>query len=292
MLYTKFRKYFSLLRYCVDQLKAIVKFWKYSGANTSEVKFTRLRTACHILDKGLNSTPFEKGHGMLIYREARKLLEEVKDRYQFDDAYLWAEKIVSNYEKAQRNSFDIENCNPILFTVEERERLFNAIKARVSCRNFKKMSISDDVLKEIVKIAVDAPNGCCRQTVRYYVLQDTNQIEKCIPDIAGITCFSNIPCLVCVTSFSPAYDLIDRNLQYVDASLSLENFVLAARAYNIFTTICNVFHASSVQLRHLKETFCISEAETIVAVVAMGYSEMTPHKPVRMNVENFIHFCR
>ena len=161
------------------------------------------------------------------------------------------------------------------------------IYARTSCRNFKPIKIPATVIRDITEIAIDAPNGCCRQTVRYHITQDDENIKKIAPCIAGLTNFSNIQCLVSVSAESSFYSLIDKNLQYVDASLSAENFILGASLYGVYGTMCNFFHATENQIKICKEILHIPDSETIVMFIAMGYPTEIPEKPTRRNVESF-----
>ena len=282
------REFIFLIEYCIKDIISNLRFWTSSRKSFNAQKFARLRTACHILDKGLNAIPFEKGHGESIYKIAKKLNNELKNTYGDDRAFQWTSKIIEEYECTQKETHKKINVVAVEYDDVQRENFFNMIRSRVSCRNFIVRQIEDVVLKEIVEIAVDAPNGCCRQTVRYYLTQNSNKIKQLIPNVAGITCFSSIPCIVFVTSYSLAYSLKDRNLQYVDASLSIENFVLAARAFNVFTTICNFFHAGNNQIKNVKEILNIPKEETIIAVIAMGYSDNVPQKPARMNLDKYL----
>lgn len=83
------------------------------------------------------------------------------------------------------------------------------------------------------------------------------------------------------------YNLVDKNLQYVDASLAAENFILAARLYGIYGTMCNFFHASIIEQKMVKENLDIAKTENIVMVIALGYPKTLPEKPIRCNVESF-----
>lgn len=284
------RNVLYLLKICINEIVQIIRFWNNGRISTDEQKFSRLRTACHVLDKGLNTVPFEKGHGTAIYKEAKSLHENLSNVFSNDPAFIWSSNVITAYEDAQKSGMTTLCKDAFVkeYNNDDRRYIFDFIRSRISCRNFQKQHIDEHVLEDIVKIAVDAPNGCCRQTVRYYVTQDEDKIKRLVSDVAGITCFSEIPCLVIVTSFSIAYSLIDRNLQYLDASLSAENFVLAARAYNIFSTICNFFHANKKQIEHVRQIMTIPDKENIIMVIAMGYAQKLPQKPVRMSIDKFL----
>ena len=108
-----------------------------------------------------------------------------------------------------------------------------------------------------------------------------------VPNIAGITNFTNIQGLVAVCAESSFYALKDKNLQYVDASLSAENFILAAGMYGIYGTMCDFFHASPKQVESCKKILSIKETENIVMFIALGYPVYIPEKPICRELDCF-----
>ena len=253
-----------------------------------EIEFSQLRIYCHMLDKGLNNPHFEKGHSKIIYDNAFELFQKLKNVYDKDNAFIWAKDILERYEVAQREGKPmLENQKEYLYSSEEMKILKVFIKSRTSCRNFKKNKISPNILKNIVEIAIDAPTGCCRQSSRFYITQDEKKINALIKNISGITNFTNVQCLVAVCAESSFYGIVDKNLQYVDASLSAENFILGARIYGIYGTMCNFFHATNAQVKESKEILGINDSENIVLFLVIGYPTLIPGKPVRQNIETF-----
>lgn len=282
----------ELFHFITRQIKENKRFIKIhlSEKSNPDRELTFLRSLCHILDKGLNSIDFEKGHSRKVFSEAKKLSDKLYISYKNDLSYQWCNTILSEYEIAQETNIRKKQNNKFhLFSEQERLFFLNSIKERVSCRNFTGKKIEQEILKQIVETAIDAPTGCCRQTVHYYITQDINILTKIIPHIAGITCFSKIPCLVFVTSYVGAYDLKDINLQYIDTALSAENFVLTARAFNLFTTICNMFHATEDDIKIIKQTLKIPFNENIILAITMGYVDEIPNKPVRMSPSNILN---
>lgn len=277
-------------------LKATLHDYKYNKthfelycADTKEHQFATLRMYCHMMDKALNNPLFEKGHSMKVYREAKSLSEELKQYYSNDSAFFWTQCILEHFEKAQDNgSPEIIAKNAIEYTEEEKKLIKKFILSRTSCRNFKKEYIQDDIVKDIVMLAADAPNGCCRQTTRFYITQDEVKINSLVPNVAGITNFTNIQGLVAVCAESSFYSLVDKNLQYVDASLSAENFILAASMHGVYGTMCNFFHAAPEQIQRCKKILSIKKSENIVMFIAIGYPTNIPQKPVRHDYCTFL----
>lgn len=241
-----------------------------------------------MLDKGLNNPNFEAGHSLGIFKEAKLLYEKLYDKCANDSAYVWAGIILQKFENAQINGKPtLENSKCIVYNAEQQMMLSSFIYRRTSCRNFIEKNISEDIIKKIISIAVDAPNGCCRQTTRYYITQNPVFIKNLSRNIAGITNFSNIQALVAVTAEAVCYDLTDKNLQYVDASLSAENFILGASIYGIYGTMCNFFRAKISEIQYCKNILGIPLRQNIVLFIAMGYPRELPEKPKRQNLETF-----
>lgn len=286
--YLKLRVFKIVLRNTIRDFVVNYYHLKYHMRQSSDIKFSTLRMYCHMLDKGMNNIYFEKGHSLNIYNNAVALRNQLGSTYENDSAFKWVNEILSRFESAQASGKpELKLREPIVYTKEKIDEYTSFIINRTSCRNFLIKRIPDTVLEKIVKIAIDAPNGCCRQVVRYYITQDKEKIKHAVPHVAGITNFSNIQCLVCVAAETSYYDLIDKNLQFVDAALSAENFILGASLYGIYGTMCNIFHANKQDIEVCKNLFKVKETENIIMFIAMGYPISIPEKPTRRNTDSF-----
>ncbi len=255
-----------------------------------EVDFANLRKYCHMLDKAMNNPKFEKGHSGKVYNDAIILKKKLQSVYEGDSAFAWACEILDRFEEAQHNGKPVlDSHKPRVYSEDEVMMFSDFIKTRTSCRNFKKQNIPSDVIRNIVCLAIDAPNGCCQQTVRFYLTQDEDKISKIAPNVAGLTNFTNVQCLVAVCADCSHYNLNDKCLQYVDASLAAENFILAAQLFGVYGTMCNFFHAKDVQKAEVKNIYGIKETENVVLFMAIGYPILVPEKPSRRNIETFYH---
>ena len=283
------------LKAFVVRLKFLYRDWKYinlfadSDKKELDVTLALLRKNCHILDKGLHIVPFDKGHGRKTYNEALALKRNLVSTPKENDlSFLWCCDIIALYEKAQKNELKELNIPFHNYNKSEKQLIYDFLHSRVSCRNFNNIIIDDCIWNEIIGIAADAPNGCCRQTSRIYVVNDRTTISKLKHNIGGATGFSNgIPYLLCVTSDVRSYACMDRMLAYIDASLFVENLVLACRANNVFTTILNFQHASEKERNNVMELLNILLYERIIVFIAAGRVDFVPVKPLRMHVNEF-----
>lgn len=251
--------------------------------------YSKLRTLCHILDKGLHVIPFEKGHSSSIYKECLLIKENLQNSEFIDDtAYTWCTQVLEEYKKAQeQNTAPFQNETTILeYSKNEKNAFYSFIKSRISCRNFINKPIDNDIWNEIISIAIDAPSSCLRFATRYYIEKDSKKIETLTCNIAGATCFSApIPYLICVTSSMKNYSLQDRYLPYIDASLSIENFLLGCRANNIACVALNWLHASNTENKKVREILNIPNHEHIILFIAAGYPKELPRKPQRLDTK-------
>jgi len=280
--------FIKALLFTVRDFKYNYNHMKNHAQNSGEIKFSYLRMYCHMLDKAMNNIYFEKGHSQMVYSNAKKLSLELEPLYKEDSAYKWALEILKRFEDAQLNGRpSLNNNNASIYTLDEISLFKKILYSRTSCRNFKSDIIPNEVIRDIVAMAVDAPNGCCRQVVRYYITQSPETIEILKPCIAGLTNFTNVSCLVCVCAEVSVYDIIDKNLQYVDTALSVENFLLGATIYGIQGTICNFFHATTEDIFKCKQSLNIPKTENIVMFIALGYPTTIPEKPTRRDLNVF-----
>lgn len=280
--------FYKALCHTVRDFKYNYRHIKNHSYETDEIKFSYLRMYCHMLDKAMNNICFEKGHSGSVYNSAKKLSIELEPIYKDDTAYKWSLVIINRFEEAQKTGVVLlHSKEPSAYNENEINIFKKILYSRTSCRNFTDKTIPSTILRNIVDIAVDAPNGCCRQVVRYHITQCKDKIEVLKPCIAGLTNFTNVSCLVSVCADASVYDIVDKNLQYVDSALSAENFLLGAALYGIQGTICNFFHATDSEVSICKEILEISDTENIIMFIAIGYPSSVPEKPARRNLNIF-----
>lgn len=283
------------LKSFIVRLIFLYRDWKYINLFADrdkkelDVLLALLRKNCHVLDKGLHVIPFEKGHGLKTYNEAlalKKIL--VGTPKESDLSFRWCCDVMALYEEAQDSGLKELNGSFHNYDDSERQLIYDFFHSRISCRSFNDTVIDDHIWNEIIEVASDAPNSCCRQTSRIYVVKDKTTIGRLIHDIAGATGFSNgIPYLLCVTSDVRSYACMDRMLAYIDASLFVENLVLACRANNVFTVILNFQHASEKERKDVMELLNIPSYEHVIVFIAAGRVDSVPVKPLRMHVKEF-----
>lgn len=281
--------------------REMLKLWRYlehfeMGPHQDNYpNYSRLCTACHILDKGLHIREFEVGHSTRVYRQAKNLMAKIPVDAPFrqDEAFLWCTKVIELYEAAQKSQA-VQLPEVILNSDDMDRRIFDALaKSRVSCRDFLADEVPEQIWKEIVGLALCAPNSCCRQAVRYYIVHNSEIIQKLVPLVAGATGFNKmIPYLIFVTGDLRVYSSLDHRLPYIDAALSLDLFSLAARTRGILSTILNFEHATDQERKTVHSLLDIPDHERIIIISAAGKPNKVPAKPGRMSLERVIKIIK
>lgn len=132
---TLYKKIVIFFRFLYDEI-CFAKLFLKKGQESNSSKFALLRRDCHILDKGLHSINFEKGHSKKQYLEAKKLQQELQGVYNNDKSYEWASKVITQYEQSQKDILAIDSATWKIWDDENRKFFFEMIKSRISCRNY------------------------------------------------------------------------------------------------------------------------------------------------------------
>lgn len=285
------------LRRKLWHLKELSKFWRYielferNSAGDAYPIYSRLCTACHILDKGLHIRNFEPGHGGAVYKRAKLLESQIPadSRIRGEAAFQWCLNVMVDYEAAQQTGAPSYPAGGYAVNAEQTAAFENLCSAEVSCRDFLPDEVSDDVWEEIVGLAMTAPNSCCRQSTRFHIVGDPEKVSKLSGTIAGATGFNRlIPYLVFVAADLRVYASCDHRLPYIDAALALDRFTLAACTRGVYLTILNFEHADKRERELVHSMLGIPRSQRIVVAAAAGRPANLPSKPGRMAVEHFL----
>jgi nitroreductase len=268
---------------CVSDIKYL--YFLNKKCNDPMILLSLLCRNCHVLEKGIYLDNFEKGHSINRYEEIKKIISGMNDDFKDDPSFLWCLHVINIYEEMQKNeNFKPPNTEIFDFS-NSTENIFNFMKSSISCRDFESSNINEDELLKVIDVASLAPNSCNRQGTRIYYIKSINIINNLLPNIAGATGFSHgIPNLFCITSDIRTYEMVDRYLPFIDASLFTQNLVLALKALGYSSTLLNIQHATNEEIKKIKNILSIPKYENIISFLAFGYAKKLPEKPSRMNI--------
>lgn len=175
--------------------------------------------------------------------------------------------------------------------------LQKVIETRRSVRKYDaSRKVTKEQISEIVQAAIQAPSWKNSQTARYHVVLSDEltktMLSDCLPEFNAKN--SEGAALV-VTTFVANRAGFNREGQpdnevgngwgFYDLGLHNENFVLKAKEIGLDTLIMGIRDEKKI-----REVLQIPEAETIVAVIALGYGEQEPEMPKRKKPEDIVTY--
>lgn len=269
------RGWFQVPRIVLDEWmlcrRMLREAWKYHA--DPDVILCGLRTAAHMVDKGLQVDQCQPGRGKSPYASATALHKLIENSEISGDAsYKWATETIRDYEQSQQGvRRGCEEYTSLKHDEAARQTLSQIIKTRRSVRHFVQEPIDEETLRALADAANWAPSSCNRQPTRLFITQTPEVVRRCLEQCAGATCLGATPCFVAVCGDRRAYTPRDRHLPYIDVSLSLQNILLMAHAYGIEGTILNWMHATKEQDRRLRSILGIPRYYEIVVALIFGY---------------------
>lgn len=177
--------------------------------------------------------------------------------------------------------------------------LQKALEQRRSIRKYEAgRTVTEGEIRKILSAAQLAPSWKNQQTSRYHCIMNEAKIkefrENCLPEFNANNT-ENASALI-VTTFVSDWSGFDAKTHQpvneiangwgcYDLGLQNENLILKAEELGLHTLIMGI--RDSVKIR---EMLSIPKDETIVAVIAVGYSTFEPNMPARKEIEDIAKF--
>ena len=184
--------------------------------------------------------------------------------------------------------FRLEN-NDLQFDIEAIERFF---RSRHSIRDFSKVPVGDDDIRDALILAQTAPSACNRQGVRAYVLSHDKSIEfgNSLPGIGGFA--QDVDRFIMITGKTTSYRSNEVNQYIVSASIYAAYLSLTLHLYGIGS--CVVQHSVTWNERweNTRKKYNIPNDEQIVLLLAIGNIKDVFLVPLSHRLDNRIvaHF--
>lgn len=175
--------------------------------------------------------------------------------------------------------------------------LQKVIETRRSVRHYDaSRQVTKEQITEIVEAAIQAPSWKNSQTARYYALLSDeikeDFLRDCLPEFNAKNAQG---ASLIVTTFVSQRAGFNREGQpdnevgngwgFYDLGLHNEIFILKAKDMGLDTLVMGLREEEKIRtMLHIPET------ETIVSVIAIGYSEQTPEMPKRKTPDDIVTF--
>ena len=174
--------------------------------------------------------------------------------------------------------------------------LTQCINERRSIRDYQRKEVSRETILTLIDAATKAPSWKNSQVSRYYVTDTLEKTKEFIPCMAEFNQkrIANAPCVIVSTivkgisgfeSDGSYTTHLKDGWQYFDNGLQAQNLCLKAYELGLGTLIMGIYHEDKT-----REFFQIPETEEILAVIAVGYPNISPEMPKRKTPEEITFF--
>lgn len=148
--------------------------------------------------------------------------------------------------------------------------LFDGILTRRSIRSFKKKSIDDAIISDLLKAAVSAPSAGNQQPWHFIVLSDKKVLEQVSCFLPNGKMLADADKGICVCGDLSAEKY--KGYWMVDCSAATQNILLAAHHFGIGSCWLGVYPREN-RVKNLSQFFKTPKYIVPFSVVALGYSD-------------------
>lgn len=171
------------------------------------------------------------------------------------------------------------------------------IRSRRSIRKYKSDKVDHTLLESIISAASFSPSWKNTQITRYIALEDTSILNKIVTDFTpefNANTIKQAPMLIAVTMVTGRCGF-ERDGSYTtkkedrwqmfDVGIACQTFCLAAHEAGLGTVIMGIFDESGVS-----DLIEVPEGQEIVALIALGYPDISPEAPKRKATEDLLTY--
>lgn len=263
------------------------------GNSTIQGHGATLRRLAHNVEKGLNRSDFEPGHGRLVYDQVRQIL---KDHSIEDGTKCWAEEILADYRIAQADLQILEdkyrkkyfrnaaNLDPSV--------LLEHVRLRRSCREYTDRQIDESSIRQIVEAALEAPSSCSRQALKVFCALRPERAKEVLDCFTGFTCFGGAmpAAMVFCVDLRPYFLPKEIFVPTLDVGLAATNAALMATAQDMSMTFLSWGARKVEQEVRLRSILQLPDYYEIVVGATCGFPQYLPRRPERKHVSEAVEF--
>lgn len=171
------------------------------------------------------------------------------------------------------------------FTDLEMKTVKKLLYTRKSIRQFARRHVSDEMIREILKAGLMAPQGCNVGSTRFIILRNPEEwklVQSDIPIENGV--------IILICQDLNAYkvlkfdELVPQNLYY-DAAAAADHMCLMAHAFGLGA--CWLTHGVETQ-KKIRKYFNQPETFVTRCHIVVGWPDEAPIKSARMNLDDVI----
>ena len=161
--------------------------------------------------------------------------------------------------------------------------VFETIKNRYSCRNYKAKPVPEEKLKKVLEAARLAPSAHNSQDRKFIVVRDKKKINQ-LAEAAGQSFIAEAPVVITAVSLNPE-DLLSSGVHAyaVDLAIAIDHMTLVATEEGLGTCWIGAFSQEEV-----KSILNIPGEFKVVALLPLGFPADKPKPKSRKGLEEII----
>jgi len=220
--------------------------------------------------------------------QAKLLFEVWKERGLPTDApdLQWCAKNIEIADKLNAGEeVRLEEKLPVPFSKQELITVKKLIYERRSIRQFTDKPVPEEMIKEIIKAGVWAPQGCNIGSTRFIVMHDPKEMKMLSSDIP---IENGLMIVICQDTQGYKALKFDQNVPqnlYFDAAAAADHMVLMAHALGLGA--CWLTHGAETQ-KKIQQYYGLPETFISRCHIYLGWPNEAPIKSGKMNVEEAI----
>lgn len=154
------------------------------------------------------------------------------------------------------------------------EDLKQLAEQRTSTRWFQQKEVPRELVDKALKVALESPSACNRQSYEFRLYDDPSLIDKITDLSIGVSGYQdNIPCLAVIVGKQRAYfHDRDKHVIYIDASLSAMAFQYALETLDL-ASCCINWPAIPQKDEEISNLLRLGDDEEVIMLMAIGYPD-------------------
>ena len=259
----------------------------------------RIIMETHVIEKGLSMPESRRLFGLPRVELLCSLIDTYIKKYsKEDEQVLHAINVLKEYiyfnecngdtipeetkkclDSVLKEFNDIDECNSSNLVEYDKSQIWKNYNSftefslsRKSLRNYSSKIVSQELLVKAVNLSKYAPSACNRQSVRYHLYTDINDISRILVVQGGNKGFGHLAKFVIVVTYdcSNYFEENERNLGYVDGGIASLNLLYSLHELGLACCILNASNNIKKD-KNIRSIIDIPDSENIVCYVAGGY---------------------
>lgn len=205
------------------------------------------------------------------YELHQKIKFDISEYFTLEQYEFYKVSLKQSYSNIFKGAVDYQKDD---FYQNNQQNFETFSQSRKSIRNFTGEKIDISIIMKAVKLSLNAPSVCNRQSSKVYLLENKQLIDEVLTIQGGMSGFTkNVhQLLILTTNRNYFYSIGERNQMFIDGGLFLMNLLYSLHYYKIAN--CPANWGKTIEEEKLLEKYIkISESEKIICMIPIGVAE-------------------